>query len=142
MAYQQDFLDSEQRAQEYRKKQALLKKKFALYIDDLNAAISDEEMVSSLEKMTKLVLEQQDMPSGYTKESFMKIVGLKKKAMLGKGLWGTPVDVAYKTLVMKITLVQSPNRMEAVYQTQSEQTDSVVLIGAPADGYGKGTVLY
>jgi hypothetical protein len=115
MAYQQDFLESEQRAQEYRKKQALLKKKFALYIDDLNAAISDEEMVSSLEKMTKLVLEQQDMPSGYTKESFMKIVGLKKKAMLGKGLWGTPVDVAYKTLVMKITLVQSPNRMEAVY---------------------------
>ena len=111
----QDFVDSEKRAQEYRKKQVLLKKKFALYIDELNASINDEEMIAALQKMTKLVLEQQDMPSGYTKESFMKIVGLKKKAMLGKGLWGTPVDLAYKTLIQKITLVQSPNRMEAVY---------------------------
>ena len=111
----QDFLESEERAQAYRKKQALLKKKFALYIDELNASINDEEMEDALKKMTKLVLEQQDLPSGYTKESFMRIAGLKKKAMLSKGLWGTPVDVAYKTLVMKITLVQSPNRMEAVY---------------------------
>jgi len=106
-----DFLASEKQAAEFKKKQIALKRKFQGYIDDLAGAITDDECQKALKDMKGLVIELQDLPMGFNKESLRSTIATKKKAMLAKGMWTTPVDVALKELFQAITLVQSPNRM-------------------------------
>ena len=56
----------------------------------------------------------QDLPAGFQKESLRKVVSIKRKSMTSKGLWGTPVELAFKNFINTVTLAQSPNRMSPV----------------------------
>jgi len=106
-----DFLASEKQAAEFKKKQTALKRKFQGYLDDLAGSVTDDECTKALKDMRALVIQLQDLPAGFQKESLRTTITVKKKAMLAKGLWGTSVDIAFKELIQAITLVQSPNRM-------------------------------
>ena len=56
--------------------------------------------------MTGLVVKEQDLPAGTTKDSLQKTIRLKKTDALKKGLWGTPVEIEYKTLIQTIGFMQ------------------------------------
>mmetsp|Transcript_34479 Transcript_34479/g.68474 ORF Transcript_34479/g.68474 Transcript_34479/m.68474 type:complete len:138 (-) Transcript_34479:232-645(-) len=108
------FLDSEKQASDFKKKQTALKRKFQGFLDDLNGSTTDEEATDALVNMKKLVVDQQDLPAGYTKESLRKVMSIKRNSMTAKGLWATPVEIAFKGFMNTVTLVQSPNRMSLV----------------------------
>ena len=56
--------------------------------------------------MTGLVVKEQDLPVGTTRESLQKTIRLKKSEAVKKGQWGTPVEIEYKNLIMTITNAQ------------------------------------
>ena len=52
----QDFVESEKKAAEFKAKQKKLKVKFQGFLDDLNAATTDDECATALKEMRMLVV--------------------------------------------------------------------------------------
>ncbi|KAL9185041.1 hypothetical protein ACHAXT_002818 [Thalassiosira profunda] len=102
----EDFKESERQRMEFRKKQLVLKGEFVKVLARLTGESSTEEqLVTDLTELRKLVVETGGLPLGIKKEDMYKVIRSKK----AKGFWPTNVEIAYQGLKSEVSYQQSPN---------------------------------
>eukprot|EP00903_Cladosiphon_okamuranus_P017654 g16258.t1 len=108
-----EFKAIEARQSEFASAQRAYKQDFTKKLDAFLAVETDEDAVSTLNAMSNTVIQRGGLPESVRINDLLKTCRRKKAAMKDSGKWGTPVQIAYETLV------QTTNRTVVPLQSGS-----------------------
>lgn len=91
-----EFKAIEARQSEFASAQRAYKQEFVKKLDAFLAAETDEDAVTTLNAMSRTVIQRGGLPESVRINDLLKTCRRKKGAMKDSGKWGTPVQIAYE----------------------------------------------
>eukprot|EP00752_Nemacystus_decipiens_P003758 g3461.t2 len=116
-----EFKAIEARQSEFASAQRAYKQDFVKKLDAFLAVETDEDAVSTLNAMSNTVIQRGGLPESVRINDLLKTCRRKKAAMKDSGKWGTPVQIAYETLV------QTTNRTNRLLNLAFEDGNATPL---------------